>query len=51
MNIVFKNFIHDETKMGAFGTIAIVIFCIILIFFHRFSKPGLGFINVVGNLW
>jgi hypothetical protein len=37
--------------MRAFGAIAIVIFCLIIVLFHRLAKPVFGFVDVVGNLW
>jgi hypothetical protein len=50
VNIVLERFVHDVLKMRAFGAIAIIIFTIIFVFFHRISEPIFGSFDVVGNL-
>jgi hypothetical protein len=47
VDVVFERLIHDELKMRALGTIAIIIFAFVPDFFHAFSKPTFGFVDVV----
>jgi hypothetical protein len=47
--VVFKSLVHDELKVRTFGAIAVIVFAFITNFFHAFSKPTFGFVDVIGN--
>jgi hypothetical protein len=50
VDIVFKSLIHNVFKMRTFGAVAIVVFTIVLIFFHRIPKPAFCLADVRRDL-
>jgi hypothetical protein len=50
VNIILECLVHDIAKVRTFGTVAIVIFTFVFVFFHGMSKPIFGSLDVVGNL-
>jgi hypothetical protein len=47
---VFEGFFHDKRKVGAFGTIAVIVLAFVFMPFERIVKPLLGLIDLLTDL-
>mgnify|MGYP001628096784 CR=1 FL=1 len=47
MNIVFQSLIENVLKMGAFGTVTIVVLTCILVFFNGGLEPSLRSLEII----
>lgn len=47
VNVIFEGFLNDVSKMAAFGAIAVIIFSLVMLAFHRTVKPILRLLDLI----